>query len=56
MVQKMAITFPIPSLKEIKDKNPGMYVNINPQRTGIGEVVPIFWTITYPPGLQRLIP
>ena len=34
-----------------------MYVSnpvLNPSKTGIGEVIDIFWTINDPPGLQGL--
>ena len=41
MVQKMAISSPTPSLKG--------------QKTGIGKVIVIFWTINDPPGLHGLI-
>ena len=29
-------------------------VLLNPSKPGIGEVIPIFWTVNAPPGLQGL--
>ena len=32
-----------------------LHTLFNPQKTGIGEIIAIFWTINNPPGLQGLM-